>query len=74
MLRIDAIKLAEDRGLLTHAQAAAYLPAPMSEEDQKRGAVIAGLLTGEVATMPNDPKFRERIGEIMTILKKEQAS
>lgn len=74
MLRIDAIKLAEDRGLLTHAQAAAYLPAPMTDEEQKRGAVIAGLLTGEVAPMPKDQKFRERIGEIMTMLKKEQAA
>lgn len=74
MLRIDAIKQAEDRGLLTHQQAAAYLPAPMTEEDQKRGAVIAGLLTGSATPMPKDPEFRQKIDEMISMLKQEKTA
>lgn len=64
-LRVDAIQLAVDRGLLTRSQASAYLPSPMSEDDKERGVVIAGLLTGTVAPMPNDPEFKARIGKLL---------
>ena len=72
LLRIDAIQQAEAMGQLTHAQAAAYLPAPTSKEDAERGAVIAGLLSGTVAKMPNDPDFKKRIGNLLSVLKQEQ--
>jgi hypothetical protein len=74
MLRIDAIKLAEDRGLLTHSQAAAYLPAPVTAEEAAKGRAIAGLLTGTAEEMPEDPEFRQRIGDIFKMLKKEPAA
>lgn len=74
LLRIDAIKAAEDRGLLTHSQACAYLPAPISAEDQARGAAIAGLLTGAPAAMPRDPEFKERLAKLASMLKKPAAA
>lgn len=74
LLRVDAIQLAESRGLLTRSQAAAYLPAPTTPEDRERGAVIAGLLTGNVAPMPKDPEFKARIGKLLAVLKQDQAA
>ena len=70
LLRIDAIKQAEERGLLTSAQAAAYLPAPISADDRQRGAAITGLLTGAPTEMPNDPEFKRRLSELAAMLKK----
>lgn len=72
--RVDAIKAAEDRGLLTHAQAAAYLTAPMTAEEQAKGLAIAGLLTGEPVSIPNDPEFKKRLGDVLAILKKGEAA
>jgi hypothetical protein len=74
LLRVDAIKRAEERGLLTKSQASAYLPAPMTDDDRARGGVIAGLLTGDVAQMPNDPEFKRRVGDLMAVLKGRQAA
>ena len=74
MLRADAIQAAEARGLLTRSQAAAYLPAPITSEDQARGAVIAGLLTGTVAPMPKDPQFKANVGKLLSVLKQERAA
>lgn len=73
-LRVDAIQLAEARGLLTKAQASAYLPSPMTDEDRARGAVIAGLLTGTVAPMPKDTEFKEKIGKLLETLKTTKAA
>ena len=72
LLRVDAIQQAEAMGLLTTSQASAYLPAPTTKEDAERGAVIAGLLSGTVAKMPNDPDFKKRIGNLLSVLKQEQ--
>lgn len=74
LLRVDAIKAAEERGLLTHSQACAYLPAPITAEEQQRGAAIAGLLTGTQTPMPKDPEFRDRITELISVLKKSEAA
>lgn len=74
LLRVDAIKLAEERGLLTHSQAMTYLPAPITAEDQARGAVIAGLLTGTVAPMPKDPEFKARVSQLLEVLKPGEAA
>lgn len=73
-LRVDAILLAESRGLLTRSQASAYLPAPMTDDDRARGAVIAGLLTGTVAPIPNDPEFKARIGNLLEVLRAEKSA
>lgn len=73
-LRADAIKAAQDRGLLTHAQACAYLPAPITEEEQQRGNAIAGLLTGSQTPIPQDAEFRRRIADLMSVLKKPEAA
>ena len=72
--RVDAIQAAASRGVLTHQQAAAYLPAPMSAADSARGAVIAGLITGTPAPMPNDKAFRENIGRLLATLKAKEAA
>lgn len=72
--RVDAIKAAEDRGLLTSKQVASYLPAPMTDDDRARGAVIAGLLTGESAPMPDDKDFRKNISNLLYILKASKQS
>lgn len=74
LLRVDAIKAAEERGLLTRSQVSAYLPAPITKEEQERGAAIAGLLTGNVAPIPKDPEFRARIAELVSVLKKPEAA
>lgn len=74
MLRADAIKQATERGLLTHAQASAYLPAPITEQEKTRGNAIAGLLTGDVVSIPHDPEFKQRISELSEILKQKVAA
>jgi hypothetical protein len=71
--RVDAIKTAADRGLLTHSQASAYLPAPMSAEDHKREAAIVGLLSGKVEPMPDDETFKKGIEKMMAVLNGEKA-
>lgn len=71
-LREDVVKAACDRGLLTNKQAQTYLSLPVSDEDQKRGDVIAGLLTGNVYQLPDDLKFRERIGGLLSTLKRKE--
>lgn len=74
-LRVDAIQLATDRGFLTHKQASAYLPAPMTDDDRARGAVIAGLITGSPAAMPkSDKAFRENINRLLGMLKAKDAA
>jgi len=72
--RTTAIEAAREQGRLTHDQARVYLPAPMTAEDQARGAVISGLLTGATAPMPNDPKFKERVASLLEVLKKDRAA
>lgn len=73
-LRVDAIQLGQSRGRLTRAQAATYLPEPMSAEDQARGAVIAGLLTGNIVPLPKDPEFKAQIRKMLAMLKTEKAA
>lgn len=68
-LRADAIKLAADRGLLTQSRAAVFLMEPMTTDDEARGNVIAGLLTGNTAPMPNDPEFQKHIEQLLATLK-----
>lgn len=70
-LREDAVKAACERGLLTNKQAQNYLSLPLSEEDKNRGNAIAGLITGNVYQLPDDPKFRERISGLLSTLKKK---
>lgn len=72
--RSVAIEQAVARGLLSQERAAAFLPAPVSADDAQRGKTIAGLLTGEVTTLPPDPEFRSRIGNVLSILKGEKAA
>lgn len=67
--RVDAIQAAVDVGRLSHKQASAYLPAPITDEERQRGAAIAGLLNGKVVDVP-DPEFKRRISELMDVLKR----
>ena len=72
--RVDAIQNAVAMGRLAPPQAAQYLPAPTTPTDRARGAVIAGLLTGNVVQMPNDPAFRAGIEKMKAVLRKEKAA
>ena len=68
--REEVIRSAVDRGLLTQEQANPYLPAPVTPQ----GEFIAGLLTGNVVQMPNDPEFRKRISGLKAMLKGGKAA
>ncbi len=70
---VDAIQAAVDKGRLTHQQASAFLPAPMTAADHARGAVIAGLLTGTPAPMPDDEEFKSRIKHLVGILQSNKS-
>lgn len=68
--REEVIRSAVDRGLMTQEQANPYLPAPVTPQ----GEFIAGLLTGNVVQMPNDPEFRKRIAGLKSMLKGGKAA
>lgn len=67
--RVDAIQAAVDVGRLTHKQATAYLPAPMTDQDKKRSEAISGLLEGRVVPT-HDQDFDRRISELLDVLKR----
>ena len=68
--REEVIRSAVDRGLITQEQANPHLPAPVTPQ----GEFIAGLLTGNVVQMPNDPEFRKRIARLKAMLKGGKAA
>ncbi|MFA7290927.1 MAG: hypothetical protein WC023_01640 [Rhodocyclaceae bacterium] len=70
IMRVDAIQAAEAKGLLTRAQAVAYLPAVSAADAAQGLALIAGRLTDQ-STKPELPKHEAllRITGILTKLK-----
>ena len=67
--RLDAVQRALDRGLLTHDQAAKYLPPPEPTGD---GVAIAGLIAGNVTHIPESRKTRARLANLREMLTKKK--
>ena len=67
--RLDVVQRALDRGLLTHDQAARYLPPPDPTGD---GVAIAGLITGKVTHIPESRETRARLAALRDMLAKKE--
>jgi len=65
--RKHALELAVRQGRLGASFVAGLLPPPMDA----RGEAIAGLLTGKLAALPNDPEFRNRVAGLLANLRGE---
>lgn len=63
--RAPAVEQAVAMGRLTHEQARQYLPAPAPTAD---GQALAGLLTGNVVSMPVSDNVKDRLAEIKAVL------